>query len=85
MNQWRYGKEMSNAQRYAIALVIAVLAGALHWLLWPSVGALRPFVFYLPGGGRGAPPPGRGGGGGGRAAPGGGGAGAPPPRGRGAP
>ncbi len=48
MNQWRYGKEMSNAQRYAIALVIAVLAGALHWLLWPSVGALRPFVFYLP-------------------------------------
>jgi signal transduction histidine kinase/CheY-like chemotaxis protein len=48
MSQWRYGKEMSTTQRYAIALLIAVAAGALHWLLWPAVGALRPFVFYLP-------------------------------------
>lgn len=48
MNQWRYGKGMSHVQRYSVALLIALGAGALHWLLWPWVGALRPFVFYLP-------------------------------------
>ncbi len=39
---------MSNLQRYALALLVALTAGGLHWLLWPSVGALRSFLFYLP-------------------------------------
>lgn len=48
MNPKHYRQEMSNVQRYAIALLIALVAGGLHWLLWPTVGALRAFVFYLP-------------------------------------
>jgi PAS domain S-box-containing protein len=48
MNPKQYRQEMSNVQRYAIALLIAMVAGGLHWLLWPTVGALRAFVFYLP-------------------------------------
>jgi signal transduction histidine kinase/CheY-like chemotaxis protein len=48
MTTGRYAKELSTWQRYAIAMLIALVAGALQWQFWPSVGTLRAFVFYLP-------------------------------------
>jgi len=39
---------MSHWQRYAAALLLAIAAVGLHWLLWPAVGTLRAFMLYLP-------------------------------------
>ena len=48
MGPRQYHQEMSHWQRYAAALLIAAVAGGLHWVLWPAVGTLRAFVLYLP-------------------------------------